>query len=96
MLRRLTGNWRAIELDDSGYKLSVGRQCNGYETHDSLHYFDGQAWRDTGAELILELGISIRWSRPHSRPMDSKSLSACLATIAMSIDNGLIEVYELQ
>ena len=53
---RLGENWRAVEIDETGYRLSISRQCLDYETHDVLYYFDGVEWRDTGSELDKRIG----------------------------------------
>ena len=92
----LTQNWRAIELDESGYKLSVSRQCNGYETHDALYYFDGQTWRDSGAELDNRLGDIHQSVETAFSPDGFKKLVGLPRYDSNGlIDNGLIEIYEL-
>ena len=94
---RLGENWRAVELDETGYRLSISRQCLGYETHDVLYYFDGIEWRDTGAELDNRIG--------DNHQMVETSLAASGLKKAIGVpgydsagltDNGLVDIFELR
>ena len=92
----LTQNWRSVKLDSSGFKLSVSRQCNGYETHDELYYFDGLIWRSAKAESDTRIGgIYQEVETALSSDGLLKLIGVPGFDSAGLTDNGAVEVYSL-